>query len=219
MTMTSSRHVSARVSAISSLIAIAFVPSTSNAAAYVGAGVGAFDSPGYFDGSSKGAELTAGLELRPWLAIEAGVLEQKGENRYDDVPAEFMEYEWRALYAGPRFSHALGERWQAHAGLALAHVGLEREEYGIFFDDAGDPVGYHEGGRRKNSSWGALARLGLAVDLTPRQRLSLDYRRLYAGLEEVCESYIDEHSNGIRCGLLRHRSMDGVSLTWSWRFD
>jgi hypothetical protein len=210
------RSATAYVRMLAVFAVAACAPAVSQAATYAGLGIAAFDGAGPVDDRSDGFEVFAGTELRPWLAIEGGVLQQDGAQRYDDVPTHFTGYDWRALYVGPRFNLALGERWQVHAGLALAHVAIERERAGVRYYD-NDHVEYFDAGAYKDASWGALATLGLAVDLTPRQQLSLDYRRLHAGLDERCE--YDGQSDMWQCGLLRHGSADGIALTWSLRFD
>lgn len=218
MTMIPSRCALVHLVLFAFSIAAVFAPSVSQAEVFIGAGIAAFDAPGNRDSASKGFEFNAGLALRPWVAIEGGVLQQEGERNYGEIPVDLSEYEWRALYAGPRLSHTFGGRWHLQAGLALAHVSLERETFGTLFQD-GFPVEYYDEGVFRDASWGALARLGLAVDLTPRQRLSLDYRRLHAGLDQGCQFFQDDSGNGLRCELLRYRSTDGVSLAWSVQLD
>ncbi len=204
-----------------SVLAIAAVLPQAQAASYVGGGVAAFDGPAEFDDSADGFEFFAGFDLRPRLAIEAGVIDQGGRSDHyyypDDFPNDLTEYRWRALHVGPRFSLPLGERFHVRAGLSLAHVSFERERAGVLLDEQGEIIGYESQGEFHGSGWGALASLGVAYDITPQQRLSLDFRRLHAPLRERCEQIGD---NGpFDCSFVEHQSTDGLSLAWSYRFD
>jgi hypothetical protein len=208
-----------RVTLVSSLTFVAMLPQA-QAATYVGGGIAAFDAAAEFDDSADGFEFFAGFDLRPKLAIEAGVIDQRGRSDYyfypDDYSRDLTEYRWRALHVGPRFVLPVGERFQVRAGVSLAHVSFERERAGPIVE-GGEIVGFESQGEYHGSGWGALASLGVAYDITPQQRLSLDFRRLHAPLRERCEQIGD--SGPFDCSFVEYQSTDGLSLAWSYRFD
>lgn len=216
MTMTSSAQA-----ALCLLFAAGVATTTAHAGTWLGAGVASFGGAMGQDESSDGLEIFAGKDLRPWLAIEAGVIDQQGDylfviNQNEVIPRHLTNYDWRAVHAGPRFNWALGDRWQVHAGIALAHVSSERSRIGATQDAAG-VVTYFNDSSYQDASWGALGTFGVSFDVTPRQRLSLDFKRLHAGLGERCE--YREEFGGFECGKLDHQSADGITLAWSHRFD
>jgi hypothetical protein len=200
-----------------SLLSLLVVASVSDARAgsYVGIGAATFDGPDQFDASSRGFDLLGGWQLREHLAIEAGILAQEGDIELSlagaSLPDGVVDYRWRALHVGPRYSMALGPRWHASAGLALAHVSLERELLGAVVDAGGTTL--RRVGEMRQDSLGVLATLGVAYELTSQQRLSLDYRRLDAGLSQRCEG-----TQIIRCDLAGNETVEGLSLRWSLRF-
>jgi len=204
-------------------LAIAFLAVVACGAAraepYAGIGVAAFDGVGNFDRNSTGAHVFAGWQLRPWLAIEAGAIDQGGDTHYPEIPAEFSEYGWRALHLGPRVEWPLGERWHLHAGLSLAHVSIDREHALFFTVDQDTPNTITEGVSYRDASFGAFARLGLSFDLTPRQSLGLEVQRLHAGLQERCEPVQIDGATLHQCGHLGYASSDGAALSWRIRLD
>jgi len=206
-----------------SLLAIAFLTVAASGAAraeaWLGIGAAAFDGAGNLDDASRGAQLIAGIGLRDWLALEAGLIDQSGDTHYPRIPSEFSEYGWRALHVGPRVQWRLAERWRVHAGLALAHVSLDREHASFETVDMDTPYTIGEGVAHRDSSFGALARLGVSYDLTPRQSLALEWQRLHAGLQERCEPVSLGDVTGYECGHLGHAATDGAALSWRMRFD
>jgi hypothetical protein len=209
MTMTSS--------APAALFLLLFAGAAS-AETYVGAGIASFGGATGWNDSSDGFEVFAGKEVRPWLDLEIGVIDQHGDYRVPgfeiEVPHGLTTYDWRAVHAGPRFHWQLGERWQLRAGVSLSHVSSERSRFGVT-GTSNDDLTFFRTPSYQDSSWGALGTLAVSFDFTPSQRLSLDFKRLHGGLGERCES----RSGVYECGMLDHQSADGLSLAWSVRFD
>ncbi len=159
---------------------------------------------------------------RPKHATAAGGSVRRTRGDVDlssfDLPRDLVQHRWRALHTGLRWFLPLGERWHASAGLAAAHVEVEREDVVVTTYIAPGSSHYetHYSTRRSptRSSWGWIGRIGLGFDLTPAQRLLLDYQRLHAGLKQHCRfdaGYPD-------CDHTRSTSIDGVQLTWSYVF-
>jgi hypothetical protein len=209
-------HVPQRAALSLITLFVAASMSDARAESYVGIGVGSFDGPDQFDARSRGFDIHGGWQLREHLAIEAGLIDQEGDIELSQAGVPWsdglVDYRWRALHIGPRFSIALGPRWQASAGIALAHVSLERELLGAVVDDGGVPTLRRVGDLREDSL-GVVGTLGIGYALTSQQQLRLDYRRLDAGLSQRCEG-----TELIRCDLAGNETADGLTLIWSVRF-
>lgn len=188
-----------------------------HAESYAGIGVATFDGPTRFDQRSRGLSLHAGWRWQPQLAIEAGLIDQRGDIELAVVnqPLGQVRHRWRAAHAGMRWFLPFGERWHASAGLSAAHVESERDLLVVttIINDLDTPILSVTRHSRSNSSWGWLGRLGLGFDLTPSQRLSLDYQHLHAALKQRCRPATD----GPECSHTR-TGIGGMHLSWSYAF-
>jgi hypothetical protein len=187
-----------------------------DAETYAGVGVANFEGGGLFDSRSHGLDLYAGWTVRGPLSLHAGVIDQSGDYGFVTPSLPRVDYGWRAWHLGPRWNVPLGERARLEFGIAAAHVAKDRDAVEALFGNDQQVIGVRTIGKYRQSHWGGLATIGLAADLGERHQLRFEYRRLHAGLDDRCESRDDGY---LECGLASYTSVDGLGLSWSYRFD